>query len=104
MKPAMAFMPNTRIGMVHLPRQLLTSVAQYSSERKRRQKPPLNRTKELVHMCLLIGNQPFQSSPPSTPRIPKKLIPPMSRAAIRFDLSQCPVKTPMTVVAIAGIV
>jgi len=27
--------------------------------------------KELVHMCLLMGNQRFQSSPPSTPRTPE---------------------------------
>src|SRR5262249_48159742 len=100
----MAFMPNTRIGMVHPPRQRLTSVAQYSSERKRRHKPPLNRTKELVHMCLLMGNQRFQSPPQSTPRPQKKVTPPMSCAAFRFDLSQFPVKTPMSVVAIAGIV
>lgn len=50
-------------------------------------------------MCLLIRNQRFQSSPPRTPTIPKKVIPPIRCAAFRFDLSQCPVNTPMSVVA-----
>src|SRR5947209_11099140 len=66
--------------------------------------PVVKTTYELVQRDLLIGNHEFQIQPTTTAHAPAKNIPPTFSSCVRRERSQCPVKTPVKVVAIAGIV
>ena len=90
--------------MVQGPRHCLISSTQYKNARKTKAKPPVNSANELVQRFLLIGNQKFHIRPLVTPRTPISNM----RVALTLDFfserSRCPVRTPIKVVAIAGIV
>src|ERR1035437_385148 len=87
---------------VNQPRYCRMSVIQLQIARQISAHPPVNSTYELVHRFLLIENQTLQTSPAISPAAPRASIPTIFCFRLWIEPSHSPVRTPHSVVAIAG--